>query len=78
MREHAERAGLRGVTLTTFRDVPWNAPFYRRLGFEVLDPEDLTPGLAAAFADEARRGLPVELRVVMALTVGGGTLGLDE
>ena len=67
VREHANRAGHRGVTLTTFRDVPWNAPFYRRLGFVVVDPEDLTPGLAAAVADEARRGLPVELRVAMAL-----------
>ncbi len=24
---------LAGVTLTTFADMPWNAPFYRRLGF---------------------------------------------
>lgn len=24
---------LRAVTLTTFCDVPWNAPFYQRLGF---------------------------------------------
>ncbi len=67
VRDYAAGAGLSGVTLTTFRDVPWNAPFYRRLGFEVLDPDELTPGLAAAFADEARRGLPVALRVVMAL-----------
>lgn len=67
VREHAAREGLRGVTLTTFRDVAWNAPFYRRLGFEVLEAEDLTPGLAAAVADEARRGLPADLRVAMIL-----------
>lgn len=54
-----------GVTLTTFRDVPWNAPFYKCLGFEILEPTSLTPGLAKAFADEARRGLPVHLRCVM-------------
>lgn len=54
-----------GVTLTTFREVPWNAPFYERLGFEVLEASSLTPGLAQAFADEARRGLPVHLRCVM-------------
>jgi len=41
----AGRAGYGAVTLTTFRDVPWNAPFYARLGFEVVDR--LTPGLAA-------------------------------
>jgi GNAT superfamily N-acetyltransferase len=31
------------VTLTTFRDVPWNGPYYERLGFRPLD--HLTPGL---------------------------------
>src|SRR5271165_3964159 len=25
--------GYEAVTLTTYRDVPWNGPFYRRLGF---------------------------------------------
>jgi hypothetical protein len=42
------------VTLTTFRDVPWNAPFYRRLGFEVVD--ELPSGLAAIRAHEAMAG----------------------
>ena len=65
VRESAAAAGVRGVTLTTYRDVPWNAPFYRRLGFRELDPPELTPGLAAAVADEARRGLDPEQRVVM-------------
>lgn len=54
-----------GVTLTTFRDVPWNAPFYQRLGFVVIEPASLTPGLARAFADEERRRLPLHLRCVM-------------
>lgn len=34
----AAAEGLASVTLTTFRDVPWNAPYYRRLGFVVLEP----------------------------------------
>jgi GNAT superfamily N-acetyltransferase len=46
--------GLPAVTLTTFRDVPWNGPFYRRLGFRELD--ELTPGLAAIRAHEAAIG----------------------
>jgi hypothetical protein len=37
--------GYGAVTLTTFRDVAWNGPFYARMGFGVLD--DLTPGLQA-------------------------------
>jgi GNAT superfamily N-acetyltransferase len=41
----ARANGYRAVTLTTFRDVPWNGPFYARLGFRAID--DLTPGLLA-------------------------------
>jgi GNAT superfamily N-acetyltransferase len=41
----ASSNGYPAVTLTTFRDVPWNAPFYSQLGFRVLD--DLSPGLKA-------------------------------
>ena len=41
----AAAEGYDAVTLTTYRDVPWNGPFYRRLGFQTLD--QLTPGLAA-------------------------------
>lgn len=43
----------RPLTLTTFRDVPWNAPYYARLGFEVVEPADHGPELAAAIAREA-------------------------
>jgi len=41
----AEAHGFEAVTLTTFRDVPWNGPFYERLGFEVVGEPG--PGLAA-------------------------------
>jgi len=51
----AQGQGLAGITLTTFRDVPWNAPFYVRVGFiEVVDP---APGLAAIREEERERGL---------------------
>ncbi len=33
------------ITLTTFRDVPWNGPFYESLGFMTIDR--LTPELRA-------------------------------
>jgi len=52
--EWADSEGYPGVTLTTFRDVAFNAPFYARLGFRALD--DLTPGLAAIRDREARTG----------------------
>lgn len=37
--------GHEAVTLTTFRDVPWNGPFYSRRGFFVLN--ELPPELTA-------------------------------
>jgi GNAT superfamily N-acetyltransferase len=40
------------VTLTAFRDVPWNAPYYARLGFIVIGPSDQGPGLRALIERE--------------------------
>ena len=57
--------GLDAVTLTTFRDVPWNMPFYARLGFEPVDPDAVGAELRAVVDDEARRGLDPAKRVVM-------------
>jgi GNAT superfamily N-acetyltransferase len=53
------------VTLTTFRDVPWNMPFYARLGFEEIPSRRVSPALAAVLRDEARRGLEPARRVAM-------------
>jgi putative acetyltransferase len=61
----AASEGYDSVTLSTFRDVPWNMPFYARLGFEVIPPEALTPALRAVVADEIRRGLDLNSRLVM-------------
>ncbi|MCE5984761.1 GNAT family N-acetyltransferase [Pseudomonas wadenswilerensis] len=38
--------GFVALTLTTFTDVPWNAPFYARLGFTRLADSDLDGALA--------------------------------
>lgn len=47
------------LTLTTFTDVPWNAPYYRRCGFVVLEEagDAITPGLRAIREHEAAIGL---------------------
>ena len=58
-------AGYHAVTLTTFRDVSWNMPFYARLGFEVIPPEALGPALRSVVQDETRRGLDPTRRVAM-------------
>jgi GNAT superfamily N-acetyltransferase len=57
--------GYESVTLTTFRDIPWNMPFYARLGFEIVPTAQLSPALLAVVEDETRRGLDPASRVVM-------------
>lgn len=69
----AAEAGHAAVTLTTYRDVPWNMPFYARLGFEVVPASALSPALRAIVDDEARRGLDPAIRVVMRRAVGPPT-----
>ena len=61
----AETAGLDGITLTTFRDVPWNRAYYERLGYRVLDEIDLTDAMQQKVVEEEGFGLPRELRCVM-------------
>ncbi|TDO33511.1 acetyltransferase (GNAT) family protein [Kribbella sp. VKM Ac-2527] len=56
---------LPGLTLSTFRTVPWNAPYYARLGFRELADEELTPGLRGVLAAEAALGLDPADRVCM-------------
>jgi len=67
--EYARGNHLRCVTLTTFRQVPWNEPFYRRLGFEVIDMKSMEPRLALILQDEIQQGLPGDLRCAMRLVV---------
>ena len=64
--EWATASGFSMLTLTTFRDVPWNLPFYTRLGFVEIPRGLLRPELAALVSDEAARGLAPEKRAVMA------------
>jgi GNAT superfamily N-acetyltransferase len=51
----AGAGGLPAVTLTTFAEVPWNAPYYERCGFVRLDDRGLPPGLAAIRRTELTR-----------------------
>ena len=61
----ARRHGLPAVTLTSFRDVPWNGPYYERLGFRVLDEAEVGPGLQRIRQREADRGLDAWPRACM-------------
>jgi GNAT superfamily N-acetyltransferase len=71
VRAWAAANGCAGITLTTFRDVPWNAPLYRYLGFRDLDEHDLGPELRALRDREAAHGLDPAIRVCMRAEVDG-------
>lgn len=64
--ERAAADGLPALTLTTFAEVPWNAPYYAaRCGFRVLEDADVGPGLRAVRRREAAHGLDRWPRVCM-------------
>jgi GNAT superfamily N-acetyltransferase len=51
--QDAEDRGLKTVTLSTFRDLPWNAPFYRTLGFRELPRKQMTDWMLEIEARQA-------------------------
>jgi len=61
----ARNTGFKAITLTTFRDLAWNAPFYARLGFEEVTALDAHPRLAGELANEVDDGLPADRRCAM-------------
>ena len=67
VRAWASDVGIHAITLTTFRHVPWNEPFYRSIGFETLERRDITPYLADIVSREADAGLPIDKRCAMVL-----------
>lgn len=70
--EVAEQARLQGVqrlTLTTFIDVPWNAPYYQRLGFRPIAAERLSASLRHQLAEELSHGFAADSRCAMEFTL---------
>src|SRR5262245_2576157 len=63
----ARTRGATALTLTTFSDVPWNGPYYARLGFRTLDVATLNPALQAVRRAEESAGLPMAHRICMQL-----------
>lgn len=64
--ERAAERSLPRLTLTTFAEVPWNAPLYRRYGFVELPPEQQPPWLAEIRRREDEGELARWPRVAMA------------
>lgn len=64
--ENAARArGLDWITLATFREVAWNAPYYARLGFKEWPTQDLPAGHQERYRKQAEYGLDMSKRIFM-------------
>jgi N-acetylglutamate synthase-like GNAT family acetyltransferase len=61
----ARETGATHVELSTFRHVPWNAPYYQRLGFSVLDDDELDAALLRIRNLRIARGVDETKRVFM-------------
>jgi GNAT superfamily N-acetyltransferase len=57
--------GLQGMTLTTFTEVPWNGPYYARLGFQPMPECEWPDGLRQIVQSEREHGLDTWPRIAM-------------
>ncbi|MGB5484429.1 GNAT family N-acetyltransferase [Parasphingorhabdus sp.] len=64
-REFAVTHNIDALTLTTFRNVPFNQLFYQKLGFLTLDSDNLPSRLAETMKAEIENGLPADRRCAM-------------
>jgi ribosomal protein S18 acetylase RimI-like enzyme len=53
------------LTLATFRDVDWNAPYYARLGFVELPQKGVGPQHQISWKEQAKNGLDMTRRLFM-------------
>lgn len=67
-------ADLRGefpaLTLATFRDVAWNAPYYAKLGFKEIAGDRLGAAHAESWRRQAENGLDMTARLFMIRDIG--------
>jgi GNAT superfamily N-acetyltransferase len=57
------------LSLTTFRDVPWNAPYYASLGFTELPSGQAGPEHELSWRHQTEAGLDMSRRLFMVRTV---------
>lgn len=76
LRRAAVFHGPRGITrlaLTTFRDLPWNAPYYEWLGFREVPDLASEVFLRQQIEEQVEVGFPADTRVAMEWVLGDGT-----
>ncbi|WP_346267594.1 GNAT family N-acetyltransferase [Janthinobacterium lividum] len=62
---HARALRCACLTLSTYRHLPWNAPYYARHGFSAIEAAALGAGHALKLAREAQDGHDPALRCLM-------------
>ncbi|MBN3779143.1 GNAT family N-acetyltransferase [Burkholderia sp. Ac-20345] len=67
----AAQEGIAEVVLSTFRAAPWNAPYYARLGFSIVDDATLDATLRTIRAYHVSLGLDETQRVFMRMRLPG-------
>ncbi len=63
--EWARSVDFETLLLSTFDDVPWNAPYYQRLGFEIVPLHAYDDAMRAQRQRDASAGMRLESRVMM-------------
>ena len=67
--EWSAKAGFSSITLTTFKHVPWNAPFYLSEGFRPIAQNEMGPELKGLWDQEAKEGLDPTRRIALVKTL---------
>ena len=62
--DHALDKNYPYIGLTTFRDIRWNGPFYKSLGYKEIEPDRFS-GLHNKYKDDIRHGHDPVTRSVM-------------
>ncbi|KAA3610486.1 MAG: GNAT family N-acetyltransferase [Calditrichaeota bacterium] len=65
----AKEKSYSAVSLTTYKNISWNAPFYKKLGFKEVVVSEMPKQLYTLFLQEHEQGLLMEDRVVMIFEV---------
>lgn len=66
----ARSRGFRMLSLCTYRDIPWNAPFYLRRGFREVPLAEFSQAHRATFERERAKGYDMARRVIMVRALG--------
>jgi ribosomal protein S18 acetylase RimI-like enzyme len=65
MMEEIRREGYKTITLTTYRDLPWNGRWYARMGFSEVQVVEMGPEFWEIWQTEAHHGHDMRTRCLM-------------